>query len=93
MPEPGPGRGHDNERTGGLDKLVLAVAIVGHDQIDIVRIPLDGIVQLGGNDPSAFRRLRNTSAAGWPAYWVMTTAATAKPLPQQVNQAQQPRHR
>lgn len=42
------GSDHD-ERSGGLDKLVLAVAIVGHDQIDIVRIPLDGIVQLGGN--------------------------------------------
>ncbi len=45
----GAGCRHDNERTRGLDKLVLAVAIVGHDQIDIVRIPLDGIVQLGGN--------------------------------------------
>ena len=43
------GRRHDNERSGGLDKLVLAIAIVGHDQIDIVRIALDGIVQLGGN--------------------------------------------
>ena len=42
------GSDHD-ERSGGLDKLILAVAIVGHDQIDIVRIPLDGIVQLGGN--------------------------------------------
>ena len=39
----------DDERTGGLDKLVLAVAVVGHDQIDVVRIALDGIVQLGGN--------------------------------------------
>jgi len=45
----GAGCRHDDERTGGLDKLVLAIAVVGHDQIDIVRIPLDGIVQLGGN--------------------------------------------
>ena len=43
------GRRHDDERTGGLDKLVLAIAVVGHDQVDIVRIPLDGIVELGGN--------------------------------------------
>ena len=45
----GAGSGDYDERSGGLDKLVLAVAIVGHDQVDIVRIPLDGIVQLGGN--------------------------------------------
>ena len=42
------GSDHD-ERTGGLDKLVLAIAVVGHDQVDVVRIALDGIVQLGGN--------------------------------------------
>ena len=42
-------RGDHDERTGGLDKLVLAVAVVGHDQIDVVGIALDGIVQLGGN--------------------------------------------
>ena len=40
---------HDNERTRGLDKLVLAVAFVRNNQIDIVRIALDGIMQLGGN--------------------------------------------
>ena len=43
------GRRHDDERTRGLDELVLAVAIVRNDQIDVVRIALNGIVQLGGN--------------------------------------------
>ena len=43
------GRRHDNERTRGLDELVLAVAFVRNDQIDVVRIALNGIVQLGGN--------------------------------------------
>ena len=45
----GAGSGDHDERTSGLDKLVLAIAVVGNDQIDIVRIALDGIVQLGGN--------------------------------------------
>ena len=45
----GTGSGDHNERTGGLDKLVLAIAVVGHDQVDVVRIALDGIVQLGRN--------------------------------------------
>ena len=45
----GAGGGDHDERTGGLDELVLAIAVVGHDQVDVVRIALDGIVQLGGN--------------------------------------------
>ena len=45
----GAGSGDHDERAGGLDKLVLAIAVVGHDQVDVVRIALDGIVQLGGN--------------------------------------------
>ena len=43
------GSGDHNERTSGLDKLVLAIAVVGHDQVDVVRIALDGIVQFCGN--------------------------------------------
>ena len=40
---------HDNKWTRGLDELVLAVAFVRNDQIDVVRIALNGIMQLGGN--------------------------------------------
>ena len=43
------GGGDHDERTGGLDELVLAIAVIGYDQVDVVRIALDRIVQLGGN--------------------------------------------
>ena len=46
MPEPGPGARHDHERALRLDELVAPIALLGDDEVDVVRIPLDGIVQL-----------------------------------------------
>ena len=45
----GTGGGHHNQRASGLDKLVLTVAVLGNDEVDVVRVALDGIVQLAGD--------------------------------------------
>ena len=49
MPEPGPGAVTTTSGRVVSTNSFLPVAFVRNDQIDIVRIPLDGIVQLGGN--------------------------------------------
>ena len=43
----GAGCGHNDERARGLDEIVLAVSLIGDDQIDVHRVALDGIVQIG----------------------------------------------
>ena len=45
----GAGGRHHDERAGGLDVLVLAVALVGDDEVDVVGVALDGVVQLAGD--------------------------------------------
>ena len=41
----GAGRGHDHQRTAGLDELVFAVALVADDVLDVVGVAGDGVVQ------------------------------------------------
>ena len=43
----GAGRGDHDERARGLHKVVLAVALVGGDEVHIHRIALDGVVVIG----------------------------------------------
>ena len=42
-------RRHHDKRTRGLDELVLPIALLGDDEVDIMRVALDGIVQLAGD--------------------------------------------
>ena len=42
-------RRHDDERTRSLDELVLAVALLAHDKVDIVGVALNGVMELAGN--------------------------------------------
>ena len=42
----GAGRGDDNERAGGLDVLVAAVALVRYDERHVARITRDGVVHI-----------------------------------------------
>ena len=41
-----PGSGDDHERPARLDVFIFAISLVAHDQVKIVRIPLDNIVQI-----------------------------------------------
>ena len=43
----GAGRGDHDERARGLDKVVLAIALVGGDEVHVHRIALDGVVVIG----------------------------------------------
>ena len=42
----GTGRRHDHERALRLDELIAPIALLRDDEVDVVRISLDGIVQL-----------------------------------------------
>ena len=43
------GRGDHDERSAGLDVLVPAVAVIGHDAFDVVRVSGDRVVQAAGD--------------------------------------------
>ena len=56
----GAGSGDDNERAGSFDVLVLAVALVGDDELYIARIACDGVVGVDLDaqcDQTAFERI------------------------------------
>ncbi len=69
-------RGRDHhDGAAGLDIVVLAQAFVADDVLNVGGVSRDGIVAAAA-DPSAVSRWMKASAAGWPAYWVMTTEPT-----------------
>ena len=41
--------GHHHERARRLDELVPAIAVLGDDEVDVVRIPLDRVMQAAGD--------------------------------------------
>lgn len=57
------GRGDHDERSAGLDVLVPAVAVIGHDAFDVVRVSGDRVVQAAG-DAELLEAVAVASAAG-----------------------------